>query len=395
MTTLRVTRTARLPDPVRVARYRRAPEMGPRLLFFSGGNALRQVSRRLKRLTHSSVHLVTPFDSGGSSAVLRDAFDMLSVGDLRNRIMALANESATSNAAVYRLFRHRFPKAGEPGVLRGALASMVRGDHALVADVPTPMRRIVRTHLRLFEERMPDGFDLRGASIGNLILVGGYLNNDRDMDSVVFLFSQVVEARGTVLPVVDAERHLAVTLEDGTRIVGQHRFTGKEVPPITSPIRDMSLVSMASPHDPAPVAIHDKVRTLIEAADLIVYPIGSYYSSVLASMLPGGVGRAIASVDCPKVFVLNTGADPEMLSMTAADAVRGLIESVRRDAGDVPIERVLHAVLIDTKGGDYRVPLALSEIRALGVEVVDMDLASDRPERLHARKLAEALVSLT
>ena len=49
------------------------PALGPRLVFFTGGTALKGLSRSLTRYTHNSVHLVTPFDSGGSSAALREA----------------------------------------------------------------------------------------------------------------------------------------------------------------------------------------------------------------------------------------------------------------------------------------------------------------------------------
>ena len=77
-----LTQSRVVPDPIRLARYLRAPEIGPTVLFFSGGSALRKTSRVLTEYTHNSVHLVTPFDSGGSSALLREAFGMLSVGDL-------------------------------------------------------------------------------------------------------------------------------------------------------------------------------------------------------------------------------------------------------------------------------------------------------------------------
>jgi len=76
MSNVYVTRLARIPDPVRVDRYRRAPELGPRILFFSGGTAINTLSRVLKVHTYNSTHMVTPFDSGGSSAALRQAFHM-------------------------------------------------------------------------------------------------------------------------------------------------------------------------------------------------------------------------------------------------------------------------------------------------------------------------------
>ncbi len=395
--TLRISRSARIPDPMRVSRSLRAPELGPRVVFFSGGQALKKTSRALKQYTHNSVHLITPFDSGGSSRVLREAFGMISVGDLRNRIMALADESALGNPAIYTLFSHRLPSDAAQDVLVAQLDGMWRGDDPLVAQIPAPMRRLVRTHLRLFAERMPDGFDLRGASVGNLILVGGYLNNDRDMDSVVFLFSRLVEARGTVLPIVDAELHLEVTLEDGSMIVQQHLFTGKEVAPITAPIRAMRLVEVAPPHGPAVAVAHEKIRRLIREADLIVFPIGSFYSSVLASLLPTGVGSAIAAADCPKVYVANTGVDPEQLGMSVSDSVNRLVRTVRADAGPrVPIDHIINAALVDTQGGEYAMALDLEAVRAAGVQVADVPLAdAARPDRMDPVKLSEALISLT
>ncbi|MFW5958104.1 MAG: GAK system CofD-like protein, partial [Desulfosalsimonas sp.] len=71
-----INRTARLPDPVRLARYEKLPDLGPRLLFFSGGTALRELSAQLIGYTHNSIHIITPFDSGGSSAELRRVFHM-------------------------------------------------------------------------------------------------------------------------------------------------------------------------------------------------------------------------------------------------------------------------------------------------------------------------------
>ena len=124
---VRITHTARLPDPVKLARYLKSPELGPRVLFFSGGTALTGVSRELKRYTHNSIHLVTPFDSGGSSAKLRKAFAMPSIGDLRSRLTALADENITGHPDVYQLFTYRFPTTEPPDALLTSLESMIRG----------------------------------------------------------------------------------------------------------------------------------------------------------------------------------------------------------------------------------------------------------------------------
>lgn len=393
---VRLTRSVALPDPRRVERALRVPELGPRILFFSGGTALRRLSRRLKTYTHNSIHLITPFDSGGSSAALRAAFGILSVGDLRNRLMALADESVQGNPAIYALFSHRLDTGSTEAECARQLASMVAGVHPLVSAVPSPMRRIVRTHLRVLAEYAPPDLDLRGASIGNLILTGGCIHNDGDMDSVVFLFSQLVSARGTVLPVVDASVHLAATLANGERIVGQHLITGKECPPIEAPITHLELIRSLGDPRPTEITAHPKVTRLIAEADLIVFPMGSFYTSVLCNLLPRGVGRAIVERDCPKIFIPNNGEDPEQLGMTAAEAVARLLRQVRLDAGqDVPANRIIDLVLTDTAGAHYPVPIDPARIEAMGPRVIDLPLAShDRPDRHDPERLSEILVSL-
>ena len=210
MDPIRVSRTVKIPDPVRIDRYRRAPELGPKLLFFSGGSALNKTSRALKDFTHNSVHMVTPFDSGGSSAMLRKAFGMPSIGDLRSRLMALADESVTGHPDVYRLFTHRFSLRTRQKTLLRELEAMHSDGHPMITAITSPMRRLIRNQIGYFLEAMPKDFNLRGASIGNLILAGGYLNNHQHLDPIVFLFSKLVEVQGTVRTVVNDDLHLSV-----------------------------------------------------------------------------------------------------------------------------------------------------------------------------------------
>ena len=378
-------------------RSQRAPELGPRILFFSGGTALRPLSRVLKQFTHNSVHLITAFDSGGSSAQLRHAFAMPGIGDLRNRIVALADESVRGNPQIYKLFGYRLPPTPVPSTLRAELDSLVSGEHPLVREIVEPMRRIVQTHLRYFIEQMPADFDLRGANIGNLLLAGGFLSHSRDLESVLFLFSKLLEVRGVVRPIVDDDVHLCADLADGTRVVGQHRLTGKEVEPIRSPVRALSLVRALDDVTPASVEIGEKVRQSIEAADLLCYPMGSFYTSVVANLLPRGVGQAIAAAGCPRVYIPNTGHDPEQRGMSVVDGVETLLAYARADAGsDLPLSRVVNIVLLDRDPDNYAMHVDVERLERMGVQVFSLDLVTEPSHPyIHPQRLTETLLSLT
>jgi CofD-related protein of GAK system len=394
---VRITRTVQLPDRVKLGRYLKTPELGPRILFFSGGTALTSTSRVIKRYTHNSIHLVTPFDSGGSSAKLRKAFSMPSIGDLRSRLIALADENITGHPEVYELFTYRFPADQAAAALLEKLDLMIRGKDPLVAAISNPMRRLIRNQLGYFREAMPEGFDLRGASTGNLILAGGYLNNHKHLDPIIFLFSKLVNVLGTVLAVVNDDLHLAAELEDGSCVTGQHRLTGKEVAPLTSPVSRLFLSSHPDKPVPAKAAMRKKYCRLLQQAELICDPPGSVYTCLIASLLPTGVGSAIAATDCPKVYIPNLGQDPEQIGMTLDSSVLTLLDYLRADnPAGCPNGKLLNFVLVDSKRGNYHSSLSATVMQELGVRVIDTRLISRRSAPYYdADLLVSTLLSLT
>ena len=379
-------------------RYWRTAARGPRILFFSGGSALRGVARALKRSTWNSIHIVTPFDSGGSSARIREAFHMLSVGDLRNRLLTLADEGDDGDAALYHMLAFRLPIDGDATELRERLARIVDGDDPLIEPVGEPARSVMREMLGSCAEILPGSFDLRGASIGNLVLAGGYLREGRTIGPVIETVSEHIRARGIVCPVTAEDLHIGARLRDGSEIIGQHRLTGKQSAPITSPIEDIYLMK-----DGERAVGHASAAALelIASADMIGYPMGSFFSSVLCNLLPRGVGRAIAASAAPKVFLPNAGTDPEQLGMSVEDAVHRIVGTVRRDAGaDTPEDRILNTVILDPHDDLYTdAPVgSLPDVRLAlaGFEVLRMPLADARPGtvRYDAGLLSEALLSL-
>ena len=364
------------PNAITLARLKKNPELGPKILFFSGGTALRDLSRNLIHYTYNSIHIITAFDSGGSSAKLREAFHMPGIGDVRARLMDLADQSLQGNREIYALFAHRFPKQAHNIQLLKDIEMMVSGKHRLIARIAEPMRKIICNHLSWFRKKMPADFDLHGASIGNLVLTGGYLENRRHLDQIITLFSKLVRVRGIVQPIATKYMHLAAELDDGSLIVGQHLLTGKETKPISAKIKKLFITENPESPQPNMLQLRKKIKNLISDAHLICYPMGSFFSSILAQFLVQGVGEAISTARVPKIYIANTGRDPECFGYTVMDQVDALIEYGRVDNKAAAPRDLVSAVLIDREYGNYAGGIAENYFARQGIELIDCPLIS-------------------
>lgn len=100
--------------------------------------------------------------------------------------MALADRTLHGYPEIFELFAHRLPKTASSDQLHSELSALVGGSHPC-PGISDPMRKIIRHHLQLFEKAI--GPDLSGASIGNLILTAGHLENRRHIDPIVYIYS--------------------------------------------------------------------------------------------------------------------------------------------------------------------------------------------------------------
>lgn len=394
---LNIHKSVVIPDPARMALFHKCPELGPKILFFSGGSALKKLSQELIHYTHNSIHIITPFDSGGSSATLRAAFRMPAVGDIRNRLMALADQTFQGNPEIYTLFAHRLSNQAETQELHRMMEAIVSGNHSLISCIAHPMRKIIRHHINIFYQNMPASFDLRGASIGNLVLAGGYLSYDLHLDPVIYIYSKLVQVRGTVRPVVNTPLHMAAELQTGEMILGQHRITGKDCPNLAARITDIYLTSTLKQYNPVSVSIREKMTTLIQDADVICFPMGSFFSSILVNMLPDGVGRAISRNPCPKIFIPNMGKDTELLGYTIMDQIHILLKYLLRDCADnTPVSDVLTYVLIDKSRMDYPNASDVDSLDKQGIQILGVDMVHAENEAIiDEKKLIPILLSLS
>lgn len=391
-----IRRHIRVPDPIKTARYARSPELGPKLLFFSGGTALKRTCKHLIKYTHHSCHIITAFDSGGSSAQIRKAFSMLSIGDLRNRLMALADQSVKGNPDIYTFFSYRLPDDEKHEMLLKKLGNLALGQDAMVDNIPTPMREIICNHLQYFLKIMPPDFDLRGANIGNLTLTAGYLMNNRQIDTVLYLFSRLIETRGHVRPVVTEDLHLGCELKNGAIAIGQHIITAGFARQYNSPVKRVFLSSLPDVQQPVDIEIHPETADCIRQAEVICYPMGSFITSVSANLLPRGIAKSIRANLCPKVFVPNTMTDTEQFGMNLIDSIEMLENCLNQNASHAELREYLNLIIIDSTNAHYPYNLDLERIRRMGIDILDTQLVTPQSfPYIDPQCLCHALLSLT
>jgi 2-phospho-L-lactate transferase/gluconeogenesis factor (CofD/UPF0052 family) len=171
-------------------------------------------------------------------------------------------------------------------------------------------------------------------------------------------------------------------------------MTGKETTPITSPIEEIWITESLDSEEPVVPVIRNKIKDRIAEADLICYPPGSFYSSVVANLLPEGVGKAVAANSCPKVFVPSTGTDPEACELSVSKQIK-ILKAHLVKSGAPENSKNLDLVILDSRNGQYAGGINLQGIRKQGIEVVDYDLvAKGSSPYLDEQRLSEVLASL-
>jgi len=295
-----------------VTLYSSSPQFGPKVVLISGGDGASSVAEALKNYTHNSKHIVTMYDDGGSSRVIRDAFNMPPPGDLRNVLMHMTDPSARGGSKIAEVFKHRLSKTEyEPKHLQDELDSFILLSHPKLLLVERGLGNIISLYLNHFNKEKPNNFDLRGASIGNLVMTGCYLLHGYDFENAVYLISSLAKVKGTAIPVTLGNYYLGAELADGTKVYGQANVT-RQNDRYDSPIRRLFFVkNRQAGANELRVEANERAVSALREADLIVYSIGSFYTSILCTLLTHGILDAIKQSNAPKIFLANAVADDE------------------------------------------------------------------------------------
>jgi 2-phospho-L-lactate transferase/gluconeogenesis factor (CofD/UPF0052 family) len=196
--------------------------------------------------------------------------------------------------------------------------------------------------------------------------------------------------------VVTDNLHLGAELRSGAVVLGQDRITAGVAQQVNSPIKSLFLSASPDEMEKVGVDISRETKNDILRAEVICYPMGSFFTSVLANLLPRGVGSAIAANQCPKVYIPNTLADVEQFGLSLSDAVQSICDCLGADGnGGAPADYV-NLIVLDTAGVKYPYDLNLERIRELGIGILDTSLVtSESYPYIDPHNICNVLLSLT
>ncbi len=300
---------------------------GRRAVAIGGGTGLPLVLGCLLDLGFDTTAIVTVADDGGSSGVLREQFGILPPGDIRNCLVAMAEQPDD-----------------------------------LLAQV--------------FQYRFATGEGLAGHALGNLILAA-LTDITGDFASAIEAAGNHLRIRGRVLPSTLEFVELHGVDRTGAEVFGQARLAANP-----EPVERAYL----SPSDPPAYA---PALEAIGAADVVVVGPGSLYTSLIPNLLVAGVADALRASSAQRVYVCNVGnLRGETLGLDAADHVRALLDHGLEDALDIALVHAPCGAVCEDGSGVEEVmatPEVLERIEGFGVRVVAAQMADPGNPACHDR----------
>ena len=323
-----------------------------RVVCIGGGTGLSTILRGLKqhvplpgddpehladRFISNLTAVVTVTDDGGSSGRLRRDLNVLPPGDIRNCMVALAEDETLMS----RLFQYRF-SAGE---------------------------------------------GLTGHSFGNLFLTA-LAEVTGDFPDAIKVSCQILKTRGDIVPSTTADVQVAAQMVDGSVVRGETNITASK--------NRIARLEM-DPPNPAPLP---QTLQAIAAADMITIGPGSLFTSLIPNLLVRGIPEAIRASNAVRVYIGNlmTQAN-ESLGLTASQHIKALFEHAGGKFFDYALlnQAPTPPEMVERYRAESAEPIAndLEQVRALGVEPILGDYLDARNKARHlADRIASDLMKL-
>jgi uncharacterized cofD-like protein len=215
-----------------------------KVVTIGGGTGTFTVLSGLKKYPLELTAIIAMTDDGGSTGRLRDEYGVLPPGDLRQALVALADEGTVMRE----LFHHRFASGS-----------------------------------------------LEGHSFGS-ILISTLEQITGNLDKALDVASSILNIRGRVVPVTLNKVRLMTELKNGKIIEGETHLDDYQLVSRFG-IKRIYLKPAAKANPKALLAIRE--------ADLIVFGPGDLYTSIIPNLLVNGMGDAVRKSKAKKIFVAN------------------------------------------------------------------------------------------
>ena len=245
-----------------------------KVVIFGGGSGLSQLLKGLKLFPIEITAVVTVADNGASSGRLRKELKIPAVGDVSKVMLSMANVSDD----LIDLMNYRFVK------------SKTLGNH----------------------------------SVKNLLLTA-LLDMKGSFDKAIPVLADILDLKGTVLPLTEDSINLVGITIDGKKIYGEEQIT-KCASKIDYVEYDKKFT------------VNPKVFSAIKNADLIIFSSGSLLTSIIPHLIDKELVDAINKAASPKMYVCNLFTQPgETDDFSVYDHVAYLEKYLGKDSLDVVI----------------------------------------------------------
>ncbi len=242
-----------------------------RVVVLGGGKGQSALLRGLK--TIHGIHLsaiVTVADDGGSTGRLRQEYNIPAMGDIRNVMLALAE----SESMLSEIMNYRFSSEKRSSV--------------------------------------------SGHNLGNLILTALTDINGNFMDAIKSV-SKVLNVMGDIIPASSDLITLCAKMSDGTIVRGE-----SNIPMYRNHIQEVF-------YDVDVKANPEAVKA-IEEADIILFGVGSVYTSILPNIIIPEIRETIKKSNAKKIYYCNVMSQAgETEGYSAEDHVDALISHANID----------------------------------------------------------------
>ena len=220
--------------------------MNKKVIVFGGGTGLSCLLKGVKQFPVDITAVVSVWDDGGSTGILRDEFDILAVGDIRKVLVALSQ----TESSVEELLNHRFNTNGT----------------------------------------------LNKHTVGNILLTAA-TEMTGSIQQGIELLGKVLNLCGNVMPVTESNITLSAEMMDGSVVDGEHFITA-------SSKKIKRVFYKETPE------INDSLLKEIKSADLIVFSMGSLYTSILPCLLSKEIINKLDKSSAPIVYACNLFTQP-------------------------------------------------------------------------------------